>query len=251
MPSNASIQHYFNPHSLPSKHSSPFTSNPISSILTPGESSNISAKSQSSSVTNTGLQRQWIPKAEYEETDIAALVPGPGRVMIGGRIVNFYDQKIEKKTSPQAARGCIKLIVKDDTGVIAIKLWYADRFAYITLRLGQLVTICTPHISNTTTANSSTSATAISNHAGVMASIFPERDNSCSFTMQDASDDGTLYRRPLDYDTRKSNATLSKLVTLKAFVEGAYERTGVRILVCVKSLGARKIGGCSSCMRCA
>ena len=62
---------------------------------------------------------KWQPRTDYEETAIGDLMPGPGCVTLMGRIVNFYDQATPSKM-PQAAKGCIKVIVKDDSGALAV-----------------------------------------------------------------------------------------------------------------------------------
>lgn len=66
----------------------------------------------------------WLPHVEYEHMDIGSLIPGPGCMALVGRIVNFYDQSTPSKR-PQAAKGCLKVIVKDDTG--AMTVMFIDR----------------------------------------------------------------------------------------------------------------------------
>lgn len=63
----------------------------------------------------------WSPPNEYEEIDIAALIPGPKCVTFVGRAANFYDQGTPSK-KPRAAKGCVKIIVKDDTGALTVRL---------------------------------------------------------------------------------------------------------------------------------
>lgn len=65
------------------------------------------------------VDKNWLPGQEYEELDIDALTPGPGCVMFQGRVVNFFDQATPSK-KPRAAKGCVKVIVKDDTGPITV-----------------------------------------------------------------------------------------------------------------------------------
>ena len=65
---------------------------------------------------------KWQPRAIYTAVDIGSLVPGPGCVTLVGRIVNFYDQTMNSK-SPQAAKGCLKVIVKDDTGAFTVYIY--------------------------------------------------------------------------------------------------------------------------------
>jgi len=62
---------------------------------------------------------KWVPRGEYENMDIGSLILGPGCVALVGRIVNFYDQPTPSKR-PQAARGCFKVIIKDDTGAMTV-----------------------------------------------------------------------------------------------------------------------------------
>ena len=62
---------------------------------------------------------KWQPRTTYSEVDIGSLVPGPGCVALMGRVVNFYDQTMNSK-SPHAAKGCLKVIVKDDSGAFVV-----------------------------------------------------------------------------------------------------------------------------------
>ena len=62
---------------------------------------------------------KWQARVEYHESNIAELLPGPGCVLVTGRVVNFHDQANPSKM-PQAAKGSIKIIVKDDTGAMAV-----------------------------------------------------------------------------------------------------------------------------------
>lgn len=66
---------------------------------------------------------RWQPRVEYQDVDIGSLVPGPGRVALTARIVNFYDQVTPSKM-PRAAKGCSKVIVKDDTGAMVVSLQF-------------------------------------------------------------------------------------------------------------------------------
>jgi hypothetical protein len=53
--------------------------------------------------------------------EIGALEPGPKYVTFVGRIVNFYDLAKAGKR-PQSAKGCLKLMVGDDTGAVTVSL---------------------------------------------------------------------------------------------------------------------------------
>jgi hypothetical protein len=66
------------------------------------------------------VDEAWIPAQNYEESKVADLVPGPKRVHFQGRVANFYDQNTPSKR-PRAAKGCVKIIVKDDTGALTVR----------------------------------------------------------------------------------------------------------------------------------
>ena len=107
-----SIQSYFSKSSSPSKRTD---SSPVrSSSPTKGGSLLSSSPSRPISAGS------WVPEVDYREVDIEALVPGPQCVLLVGRIANFYDQSTPSKM-PKAARGCIKMIVKDDTGALTVR----------------------------------------------------------------------------------------------------------------------------------
>jgi hypothetical protein len=62
---------------------------------------------------------QWHPKLEYTAADIADLKPGVDRVEITGRIVYLYHHTRQSK-SPTAAKGCWRLVVKDETAAMTV-----------------------------------------------------------------------------------------------------------------------------------
>lgn len=115
-----------------------------------------------------------------------------------------------------------------------MKLWYAK--VDYNLHLGLLVSIWTPHVSN------AESGSLTANDASLVTSIFPERDNSCYFMVQEQSDEGVMCKTPLGYRDGKQ---LDGLMTLKNFIEGGHELADGKILVCVKSIGGRK--KCEEC----
>lgn len=76
--------------------------------------------------------------------------------------------------------------------------------------------------------------------APLFISLLPERDRTCHLMVHENSDDGTLCKTPIGYEEGQS---LEGLMTLKNFAEGGYEVARAKILVVVKSIGARKKGG--------
>lgn len=63
---------------------------------------------------------KWQARVEYVETNINALVPGPGRVQVTGRIANFHHQANSSKM-PHAAKGSFRVVVKDNTGAMVVR----------------------------------------------------------------------------------------------------------------------------------
>ena len=62
---------------------------------------------------------KWQPRGTYEAADIATLGPGPGCVAIVGRVVNYHHIETPSK-APYAAKGCINLVVKDDSAAMVV-----------------------------------------------------------------------------------------------------------------------------------
>lgn len=84
--------------------------------------------------------------------------------------------------------------------------------------------------------------------ATIKTSIFPERDNSCYFmVVNEKKKDGidttstenetVSCRTPHGY---KAGRQLAGLMTLKNFIQGGSDVTEGKVLVCIKSIGARK-----------
>lgn len=109
---NISIQSFFQPEAV-SPSRTPHT-RPSSTL----DTNDGFTSSEVEAATNPRLHK-WQPRTTYNEVDIGSLVPGPGCVALMGRVVNFYDQTMNSK-SPHAAKGCLKVIVKDDTGAFVV-----------------------------------------------------------------------------------------------------------------------------------
>jgi hypothetical protein len=146
-----------------------------------------------------------------------------------GRIVNFY-HVLRPSKQHKAAQGFLKIQLADNTGVLTVRLWYAN--TTYNIRLGQLVTLWTVHISNSSEHNSLAPSTA-----PLFTSIFPEGERNCHFMLHDNSDDGTQFKRPFNC---RDSKTLPGLMTLKSFTDGGYDVNEPRLLVCIRSISARK-----------
>ncbi|KAF2112935.1 hypothetical protein BDV96DRAFT_497013 [Lophiotrema nucula] len=171
---------------------------------------------------------QWTPIHDYDEVHIGALEPGPKYLTFMGRVVNFYDQ-VKPSKRPEAAQGCLKIMIGDDTGAVTVRLWYANP-DYET-HLGQLVTVWTMHISH------GEQSSLAPNAAPLFTSIFPERERSCHIVFHQNSDNGTMCKKPYRC---KDTQTIPGLMTLRNFTDGGYDVDYCKVLVCVKSIGARK-----------
>lgn len=120
-PPSSSIMSYFTRSSSPS-------SSPVK-LSTPTKSG-ITQLSSSSPVLSPS---KWKPEVHYTEVDIGSLLPGPSCITFMGRIVNFYDQTTTSKM-PKAAKGCLKMIAKDDTGALTVKIrLFSGRKIFLTI----------------------------------------------------------------------------------------------------------------------
>ncbi|KAG9191038.1 hypothetical protein G6011_09126 [Alternaria panax] len=169
------------------------------------------------------------PALDYKEADLGTIEPGPCNLVLMGRIVYFNDQAKPSK-SHKAAQGCIKILLTDDTGVLTVRLWYNS--TQYRLKLGQLLSVWTVHISNSSEFNS-----LAPNIAPLFTTIFPEGERNCHVMVHENSDDGKRFKRP--YGVREGRL-LTGLMTLKSFTNGGYDVEEPKLLVCVKSIGARK-----------
>lgn len=103
------------PHQNPSIQS--FFTKPANPPTAPGDGF---TPQEVDAVLHPAIDESWLPAQDYEECDIASLIPGPRCVTFQGRIANFYDQQTASKR-PQAAKGCCKVVVKDDSGALTVQ----------------------------------------------------------------------------------------------------------------------------------
>ena len=81
---------------------------------------------------------EWRPRGEYEDVDIGEIIPGKGSVSIMGRVVNFHDSPISGK-APHSAQGCIRLLVQDDTGLLAVCLYIVLIYSMLMIDTDQAI----------------------------------------------------------------------------------------------------------------
>jgi hypothetical protein len=126
-PQFPSIEAFFQPIPSTSQAASLLTSSPSLTLLPSSPLSTVVPSSpgdgfsdgEVDAVLNPQIDPSWTPDHEYAEFNIAALEPGPRCVVVRGRIVNFYDRMTPNKR-PKAAKGCVKLVLKDDTGAVTV-----------------------------------------------------------------------------------------------------------------------------------
>jgi hypothetical protein len=183
---------------------------------------------------------QWSPERDYEEVSIGDLCPGPRWVTFTCRVVNIYDQAIESKM-PHSAKGCLKVLVKDKSAAVLIKLWYAT-IAY-DLRLGNLLTCWTTHIHSTSSLAGVNEIVTIPS-APIVTSIFPERDSGCHVQIHNEEGRLSAYcRTPLGYF---SGDPLPGLMSLDQYMNaGGDEIVEARLIVCVVAIGDPNTGECT------
>ncbi|KAF2396773.1 hypothetical protein EJ06DRAFT_559428 [Trichodelitschia bisporula] len=164
----------------------------------------------------------WEPPQPYSEVSIDKITPGPRCISFTGRVANLYETTTSSK-NPQAAKGFLRIVVKDTSGTIMVKLWYTKtKYA---LRLGQLVRVWTYHVSFGDKKGPA--------GEGLFTSIFPETDRACWFEVIEGCEEEA--RTPLGWKRRGV-----WLMTLKDFVSVGCDVPDARVLVCVKSVGPKK-----------
>ena len=191
------------------------------------------------------LNRKWNPQREYEETEIGDLIPGPRDVTFIGRIVNINTIYGRNPKQPKAA-GWHYVLLKDNTAIISvvfpflllntanlhkIKLYFSkDPYP---LKLGHLLTVWTLFISDAPKADT-TVISGVINYAN----LFPGRVTSDHIMIHTTSSTSSLCRTPLSY---RHGQAIQGLMTVASYLSGGHDGVvDAKLLVCVKSIGARK-----------
>ncbi|KAL3305457.1 nucleic acid-binding protein [Colletotrichum asianum] len=185
---------------------------------------------------NNPLDRRWDPSDEYHQVCIANIQPGPALIRFTGRIVNYTPAFLDSKNT--YTRPAHQLIVKDDTGAIAVKL-VPIGIPVSLLLIGQLVTVWA----------SWTGTSANTNQGNIpfvtMYTPINSADIGTKQFIQFITDTPTtqnIARVPLDYERDDPNARpLPNLMTLGQYLKTGHDTAAaIRLIVCVKSIGSRK-----------
>ncbi|KAK7516418.1 hypothetical protein IWZ03DRAFT_400023 [Phyllosticta citriasiana] len=264
MPSqSASIQSYFSPQPSSSSSSSPSRrpSNDTSPTTMPSTKSNpgdgftasertITPRKPPTYATNytQPFAAAALGTRPYTAVAIASLAPSSAAVTFVGRVVNAFHftnnssnsgngNGTKGNGSPRAATGCLRLVLRglDGTGLVTVRLWYAD-VAY-PIRLGGQVGVWTTHVG---LCEDGRLAPRV---ARLCASVFPERDKGCHVQVVQEEEG----ERGVGEVQWRREAAKAELMTLEAFARKV-EEVGfddgmgevVRVVVCVKSAGVRK-----------
>ncbi|KAB8290828.1 hypothetical protein EYC80_008465 [Monilinia laxa] len=148
-------------------------------------------------------------------------ITGPKAVTFVGRVVNFATVMGRSAKQPRA-RGW---------HYVGVKLYFVNQ-SY-PLKLGQLLSIWTAFISDASKADGASTTGIL-----VSANLFPGRNTSDHVMIHTHSGASDIYRIPLGYT---KGEPLAGLMTIEAYLNGGYDGVvGAKLLICVKSIGARK-----------
>ncbi|KAA8564859.1 hypothetical protein EYC84_010630 [Monilinia fructicola] len=176
------------------------------------------------------LAKKWNPEREYEGVEVGELSVGPKAVTFVGRVVNFATVLGRSAKQPRA-RGWHYVGVRGEGGVVLVKLYFGHQ-SY-PLKLGQLLSIWTAFISDASKADGASTTGIL-----VCANLFPGRNTSDHIMIHTHSGASDICRIPLGYT---KGEPLAGLMTIEAYLRGGHDGViGVKLLVCVKSIGARK-----------
>ncbi|KAG7134710.1 hypothetical protein HYQ45_007372 [Verticillium longisporum] len=181
------------------------------------------------------LARAWRPTVTYREISITDIVPGPGNISFSGRIVNYRPSEVDK-IGGQYSRPWHFLVIKDDTGVLGVKLTPIG-IPVATFVLGRLVTVWATYIGTP----SSTPCTIP--YMTSCTSVNPERGTKQFIRFfEDTSENDMLHRVPLGSGlSDEPLRPLPDLMTLGTYGKTGHDDVrGVMLLVCVSSVGRRR-----------
>ncbi|KAK5448088.1 hypothetical protein LTS15_009112 [Exophiala xenobiotica] len=182
--------------------------------------------------------------SQYPKLKISQLKSGPVQACVTGIVANLQNHSPADMTTPNGAHGCVKMILKDETGEILVNLWFLDtRFNVI---LNHIVTIWTTYCSSTSNISPQTNSRTLT--APLCTSLFPERNVGCGLRI--FRNDSQLLS-PADSELRSRVARgldcWDAITSLESFIGGDASTENVQILVCVTGIGDCVTGTVLAC----
>ncbi|OJD29748.1 nucleic acid-binding protein [Diplodia corticola] len=207
---------------------------------------------------NPFTPRHGVPYKEVSLRDLRPTVTTNEGVCFTGRVLNVYsgppaaDMATYPNKAPRGAAGCVKCTVGDGEGVAVVRVWHSNQTRY-PLHLGVLVTVWTTHVFFVAGGghyDTTAGAELGGRKQQLYTSVFPERERGCHVQIHPngVEENRMRCRKPLplggsgggDHGGVQQMNITKELMTLAAFAKGGHERADVKVLVCVKSVGARK-----------
>ncbi|KAK6841560.1 Nucleic acid-binding protein [Apiospora arundinis] len=183
------------------------------------------------------LSTLWNPSRSYEKVPIAYLQTGPRDYEIVGRIVNHSRSMPGQNTRGDGEDTQQYIVVSDGSAAIAVKIFYG-RPTHHTPILGQRVTIWATYLCH---AKKGEIGHIPLVHCAT--TIYPGRNHASHITFHQDSPGSTetsLLREPLEFDPEMLD-DLRGLMTLRSFLDAGYDMGDGKVLVCVRSIGPRKV----------
>ncbi|KAK8056650.1 hypothetical protein PG993_001877 [Apiospora rasikravindrae] len=183
------------------------------------------------------LSVPWTPSRLYHKLPIAHLQAGPRDYEIAGRIVN-HSRSMPGQNNQGGGEDLHQyLVVSDGSAAIAVKIFYGKPTHHVPI-LGQRVTIWSTYLSHAKKAEIG--------HIPLVhcsTTIYPGRNQASHIVFhQDhpGSRETSMLREPLEFDPETPD-DLRGLMTLKSFLDAGYDMGDGKVLVCVRSVGPRKV----------
>ncbi|KAK8089450.1 hypothetical protein PG997_004411 [Apiospora hydei] len=183
------------------------------------------------------LSAPWTPPRLYDKLPIAHLQTGPHDYEIAGRIVN-HSRSMPGQSNQGGDEDIHQyLVVSDGSAAIAVKIFFGKPTHHIPI-LGQRVTIWSTYLSHAKKAEIG--------HIPLVhcsTTIYPGRNQASHIVFhQDppGSREASMLRGPLEFDPEKPD-DLRGLMTLRSFLDAGYDMGDAKVLVCVRSVGPRKV----------
>ncbi|KAK8049188.1 hypothetical protein PG994_010918 [Apiospora phragmitis] len=183
------------------------------------------------------LSAPWTQSRIYEKLPIAHLQTGPRNYEIAGRIVN-HSRSIPGQNNQGGDEDIQQyVVVSDGSAAIAVKIFHVTPNHHTPI-LGQRVTIWSTHFCHT---NKGEIGHIPLVHCST--TIYPGR-NQASHIVFHHDPPGTretsMLREPLEFNIETPD-DLRGLMTLGSFLDAGYDMGDGKVLVCVNSVGPRKV----------